>query len=170
MTNQSNDFVSKYGNITVINCPKTGGTAPPSNFPSLKESGIGTQKICIPPGHILTPHWHPNSNETTYCMGGSGVVVIMVPDASAGPIGATAHKFPYAEGDVVFLPQGYAHYFHNTGEEDLVLYLTFENPDFDIQTFADVYANLPKIISDAAIQSAPKAASSPVIPVASMAS
>lgn len=137
-----------------------------TTFPALAQGGAGMQRISIPPGHLLTPHWHPDANETTYCLGGTGVVGLVVPGGSATePIGATFQRSPFAQGDIVFLPQGYAHYFANEGtSEDLVLLLTFDNPDFDILTLADTLQQLPQNVVKAASASVPQAGSSPILP------
>ncbi len=155
--NQSTDYV--YTQLSVT-------PADASTFPALAQGGAGMQLITIPPGNLLTPHWHPNANETTYCVSGQGTVALVIPDpTSAEPIGATYQPYPFSQGDVVFLPQGYAHYFANTGStEDLVLLLTFDNPNFDILTLADTLQQLPPNIVAAATASVPNAGSSPVIP------
>ena len=136
-----------------------------TTFPVLKQGGAGMQRISIPPKHLLTPHWHPNSNETTYCLAGEGVVGLVVLDpTSTEPIGATFQSYPFHLGDIVFLPQGYAHYFANTGSQDFNLLLTFDNPNFDILTLADTLQQLPDNIIEAAKSSESKAGYSPVIP------
>lgn len=155
MASQDTTYVYRLGAV-----PATGTT-----FPALKQGGAGMQQIVIPAGNLLTPHWHPNSNETTYCLSGQGVVGLVIPEpTSSEPIGATFRSFPYCQEDIVFLPQGYAHYFANTGSEDLVLLLTFDNPDFDILTLADTLQQLPGNIREAASRSVGAAGSSPVIP------
>ena len=143
------------------------GTKPANvkTFPALKQGGAGMQRLSIPPGHLLTPHWHPNSNETTYCLAGEGVVGLAIPDSTKKEkIGAAFQSYLFHEDDIVFLPQGYAHYFANTGSDDLTLLLTFDNPDFDILTLADTLQQLPLNIVEAAEVSIPKAGSRAVIP------
>ncbi len=156
-TNQNTDFV--YTQLSQTPSDAT-------SFPAIGEGGAGMQQISIPPGSMLTPHWHPNSNETTYCLGGTGVVGLVIPTpTSAEPIGATFQRYQFSAGDVVFLPQGYAHFFANgSSTDDLVLLLTFDNPNFDILTLADVLQQLPQNITAAAEASVPNAGSSPVIP------
>ena len=138
-------------------------TSDANTCPVLNQGGVGMQRIAIPPGHLLTPHWHPNSNETTYCLEGEGVVGLVSPDpTSTAPTGANSQLSPFNEGEMVFLPQGYVHYFVNQGTEDFVLLLTFDNPNFDILTFADAFQQLPDYVREAAIWS--KAGHNPVIP------
>jgi|GEM_PF-4646356 len=140
-------------------------TSDANTFPVLKQGGAGMQHLTIGKGELLTPHWHPNANETTYCLGGTGVVGIVSPDPKAGPIGASFKEYYFNPGDVVFLPQGYAHYFANTGSENFDLLLTFDNPNFDILTLADTLTNLPDNIVES-VTHLPKAEveNKPVIP------
>lgn len=139
-----------------------------SSFPILAEGGSGMQMISIPPGKFLTPHWHPNSSETTYCVSGTGKVGIVYPDPTEKePIGATFSKpLDFNGGDIVFLPQGSLHYFKNPSsrKDDLVLLLTFSNPDFDILTLADSLQDLPSEVVKAAESSIGSAGSSPIVP------
>lgn len=122
-------------------------------------------KLTIPPNHMLTPHIHPNSAETTYCLSGSGEVGLVFPDVSSSePVGAGFSKYNYQTSDVVMLPQGYLHYFANTGSENLELLLTFENNDFNILTMADMLQQLPDNIRGAALNSVPEAGHAPVVP------
>lgn len=154
MTHHQTNYVSTLGEAP----------ANVTTFPALKQGGTGMQRISIPPGHLLTPHSHPNSNETTYCLSGEGVVGLVLADATqAEPIGATFQQYPLKAEDIVFLPQGCAHYFANTGEDEFVLLLTFDNPSFDILTLADVIARLPKYAVEAAESSATKAGTSPIV-------
>ena len=121
-----------------------------SVFPALKQDGAGMQLITIPPSALLTPHSHPNSAETTYCLQGNGQVGIISP---VSPTEAHFQVFPFSAGDMVVLPQGYVHYFMNTETDpdgaDLKLLLTFHNPDFDILTFAELENKIPGEIKDA---------------------
>jgi len=114
----------------------------------------------IPPGFLLTPHWHPNSNEITTCTGGKGQVTIISPNPNpklAGNPGDAVHEtYDLVPGQVVFLQQGYFHYFMNTGTEDFVINLTFDNPEFDILSLGEVLSLLPDNIKISAAFSDPK--------------
>lgn len=136
-----------------------------SNLPALPDGEpAGMQRIIIPPMHLLTPHLHPDTNETTICLSGTGKVGIVTPDTKSGPIGASLQESDFNENDVVFLPQGYPHYFMNVStSEDLVLLLTFEELDFNIITLADILQQMPESVVNAAEQSVPNAQSSPII-------
>ncbi|SEB37570.1 Cupin [Tenacibaculum sp. MAR_2009_124] len=139
-----------------------------SSFPNLPklQDGLpaGMQRVIIPAGHLLTPHLHPDTNETTICLSGSGTVGIIQPDVTKeNPIGANEIETEFKENNVVFLPQGYLHYFKNTGSEDMELLLTFENYDFNIITLADVLKDLPDIVVDAVNKSVPNSGHAPLI-------
>ncbi len=134
-------------------------------FAALDQGGAGLQRISIGPGKLLTPHWHPNSTETTYCLAGEGHVGLVIPNSpQLTNVGAQFTCYPFHQGDVVVLPQGYAHYFANTGTDDFVLLLTFDNPNFDILTLADALQQLPDNIVEAAQASKQNAGNSPIIP------
>ncbi|MCG8458457.1 MAG: cupin domain-containing protein [Holophagales bacterium] len=122
-----------------------------TSFPVLEQGGAGMQLISIRPGEILTPHWHPNANETTYCLQGEGQVGLVIPESTQKePALAGFDEYTFCQGDIVFLPQGYAHYFANTGKEHFDILLTFDNPDFDILTLAETIQVLPPNIVAAA--------------------
>ncbi|CAM1362594.1 cupin domain-containing protein [Tenacibaculum xiamenense] len=140
-----------------------------TSFPDLPklQDGLpaGMQRIIIPSGHLLTPHLHPDTNETTICLRGSGVVGIIQPDVTKeNPIGTNIIESDFNENEVVFLPQGYPHYFKNTGSEEMELLLTFENYDFNIITIADILEDLPTNVFEAADKSKSEAGRSPIIP------
>jgi len=139
-----------------------------TQFPDLPplENGMpaGMQRIIIPPNHLLTPHLHPDTNETTICLSGTGKVGLVTPDTKSGPIGANFQESDFNKNNVVFLPQGFPHYFRNVStEEDLVLLLTFENFNFNIITLADILQQFPDAIVASTKESVPDAQSSPII-------
>jgi len=123
----------------------------------------GKTSIKIPKGHLLTPHWHPNSNEITTCMEGTGTVTIIRPNpASPGDPGKAIHQtFEFSKGQVVFLPQGFFHYFVNTGDGPFVIDLTFDNAAFDILTLNEMVSLLGENIKVTSLVSDP---ANPVIP------
>lgn len=135
---------------------------PPKNVTVAYTEGEG--KFSIPAQHLLTPHWHPNSNEITTCTQGEGTVTIIAPGvkASGNPATATTTTYSFKAGDSVFLQQGYFHYFVNTGTDDFIIDLTFDEEDFDILTLSKTLSLLPENIKLATIYSNPD--KNPVIP------
>ncbi len=134
---------------------------PPPGAP--KPYTEGKASITIPPLHLLTPHWHPNANEITTCATGEGTVTLIFPDpANPGDPGSAIKKtYDFKAGQVVFLPQGYFHYFVNTGEEDFVIDLTFDQKDFDILSLNEITHLMPDNIKIAALNGDPK---NPILP------
>ncbi|MDY8136459.1 cupin domain-containing protein [Aquimarina sp. 2201CG5-10] len=123
----------------------------------------GTTTIKIPPSHLLTPHWHPNSNEITTCTEGEGIVTLIAPnkESPSNPGTIVCNTYQFKKGDSVFLPQGYFHYFLNSGTENFTIDLTFNNKDFDILSLNQIISLLPEDIKISAINSNP---TNPVIP------
>lgn len=129
--------------------------------PKVYPEGKGMFKI--PKGHLLTPHWHPNSNEITTCSAGQGTVTIIYPDPqSPGNPGTAIHQtYKFDTEKIVFLPQGYFHYFVNTGTDDFIIHLTFDKRNFDILSLDKIASLLPENIKTTSIHSDPN---HPVIP------
>jgi len=122
--------------LNFVNTPPSAVTAPYTE---------GTGSITIPPGHLLTPHWHPNADEITTCVGGMGVVTIISPnpESPSNPGTISCQTYQFTTGDSVYLQQGYFHYFLNSGTEDFIIDLTFNEADFDILSFNQVIGLLP---------------------------
>lgn len=150
--------------VTVLSTANLSTTKFPNLPPLQNGQPAGMQRIIVPPNHMLTPHLHPDTNETTFCLNGNGKVGLIRPDTTSGPIGASFKETIFNENSVVFLPQGFPHYFRNVSStEDLVLLLTFENFDFNIITIADLFQQLPKFVMSAAQESASNAQGAPII-------
>lgn len=166
-TSTKSPFVTEFSpEVTTAENPISGVTF--SNLPKLQDGlPAGMQRIVIPPNHLLTPHLHPDTNETTICLSGSGEVGIIEPKSVNGnPIGSEISVSEFQQNQVVFLPQGYPHYFKNTGSENLELLLTFENYNFNIISVADIIKDLPDDIFEAAEKTAPNAGHEAIIPYA----
>lgn len=140
-----------------------------TRFPELSMSSdslpAGMQRIIIGPNQLLTPHFHPDTNETTICLRGSGIVGIVEPDTNCNnPIGSKLIESCIIANDVVFLPQGYPHYFKNTSSiHEMELLLTFENFNFNVITVADIIKQLPNTVTKAVKESVPNAGHAPII-------
>ncbi len=131
------------------------------HFPILQQGGIGMQRALIPQGHLMTPHWHPNANEIVYCQSGEGVVNIVIPNGVAQ---STIKVYLFCQDDIVFLPQGYAHYFVNTGSDELNILMTFDNPNFTTFTLTNTLEKVPENIEIALNNSLSKKQSPTIIP------
>lgn len=81
-----------------------------NNFPAAKT--IAAALVEIEPGGIRELHWHPNTDEWQYYIGGQ---------ARMGVFAANAHArtFDFAAGDVGYVPFAMGHYIENTGSTTL---------------------------------------------------
>lgn len=70
-------------------------------------------------------HKHPNANELVYCISGEGTIVFMD--------GSDSEEL--TKGAVVFLEKDQFHHIMNLGQEDLKLWLTFDNDDRETVNF-----------------------------------
>jgi oxalate decarboxylase len=98
-----------------------------SNFPV--ASTIAAALVEIDPGGLRELHWHPNTDEWQYYIGGWGRMTVF---ASGGK----ARTFDYQAGDVGYVPFAMGHYVENTGEEPLRFLEMFRSDHF-----ADVSLN-----------------------------
>ena len=106
-----------------------------SHFPASPQ--MSGAIIALDPGGMREPHWHPNCIEWDYVLAGSFRFSIMDPAGKAETFNVTA-------GDVVVIPQGYAHYFENVGAEPATLVLTFNSGDFQEIGISEWVARTPK--------------------------
>ncbi|WP_299644048.1 oxalate decarboxylase family bicupin [Devosia sp.] len=98
-----------------------------SNFPA--ASTIAAALVEIEPGGMRELHWHPNTDEWQYYLGGSGRMTVF---ASSGK----ARTFDYQAGDVGYVPFAMGHYIQNTGDEPLRFLEMFRSP-----YYADISAS-----------------------------
>jgi oxalate decarboxylase len=83
----------------------------------------------VEPGGLREMHWHPNTDEWQYYIGGSGRMTVF---ASSGK----SRTFDYQGGDVGYVPFAMGHYVQNTGDEPLVFLEMFRS-----NHFADISLN-----------------------------
>ncbi len=92
-----------------------------SNFPVSKT--IAAALVEVEPGAMRELHWHPNTDEWQYYLGGSGRMTVF---ASSGK----ARTFDYRAGDVGYVPFAMGHYVENTGSEPLRFLEMFRSDRF----------------------------------------
>jgi oxalate decarboxylase len=85
--------------------------------------------VHVEPGALRELHWHPNTDEWQYYLGGQGRMTVF---ASSGK----ARTFDYRAGDVGYVPFAMGHYVENTGDEPLRFLEVFRSDHF-----ADVSLN-----------------------------
>ncbi len=104
-------------------------------FPSSPSMSGGI--ITLDPGGMREPHWHPNAIEWDYVV--AGRFRFNITDASGN-----SETFEASAGDIVVVPQGYAHYFENVGDQPAVLVLTFNHGHFDEIGISEWVAKTPR--------------------------
>ncbi|SFQ43568.1 oxalate decarboxylase [Amycolatopsis arida] len=115
------------------------------NFPVLAGQNGSVYRLRLEVGGIREPHWHPTAWELTYVLAGRARWTIL----GTHPDGAyQREEFTAAVGDLVFVPQGFFHYFENAGIADpldvLVVFNTStREPSDDIGILGSVNA-LPR--------------------------
>lgn len=103
-----------------------GGTlqgANQDNFPVLTGKNGSVYLATLEVGGIREPHWHPIAWELTYIISGSAKWTILGTHSDGA-----YHQdvFSAGEGDLVFIPEGFFHYFENaSGTEPLRALVVF---------------------------------------------
>ncbi len=92
-----------------------------SNFAA--ASTIAAAYVEVEPGAMRELHWHPNTDEWQYYIGGQGRMTVF---ASSGK----ARTFDYRAGDVGYVPFAMGHYVENTGDEPLRFLELFRSDRF----------------------------------------
>jgi len=89
-------------------------------FPVVTGQQAAMFLVVLKPGGIREPHWHPSAWEFDYCISGRARMSVVAPN-NAWSI------FEVEPGQVVFVPQGYFHYFENIGRSDLHFLVVFND-------------------------------------------
>ena len=89
-------------------------------FPILKHQKGAMFLVVLKPRGIREPHWHPDAWEFDYCISGRARMSVVAPNNQWT-------LFEVKAGQVVFVPQGYFHYFENIGREDLRFLVVFND-------------------------------------------
>jgi oxalate decarboxylase len=92
-----------------------------SSFPA--ASTIAAALVEVEPGALRELHWHTNTDEWQYYIGGQGRMTVF---ASSGK----ARTFDYQAGDVGYVPFAMGHYIENTGDEPLRFLEMFRSDRF----------------------------------------
>jgi oxalate decarboxylase len=89
-------------------------------FPILNTQNASMALVVLKKGGIREPHWHPDAWEFDYCISGRARMAVVAPDNEW-------QSFEIEAGQIVFVPQGYFHYFENIGSEELRFLIVFNN-------------------------------------------
>ncbi len=84
---------------------------------------ISFAQLKLHKGTICEPVWHPNANKIGYCVKGNALVSMRSP--------AGVEAFTVNEGDLFFIPRGYAHNISNSveNETDIIFALDHTKPE-----------------------------------------
>ncbi|KAH0613663.1 uncharacterized protein H6S33_005549 [Morchella sextelata] len=70
--------------------------------------------VTIHPGAMREIHWHPDSDEWSFFLGGHARITIYAAENNA-------RTFDYGPGDVGYIPKSMSHYIENIGTEDVTV-------------------------------------------------
>lgn len=119
------------------------------NFPVLKDQKSATYFVELEVGGIREPHWHPTAWESTFIISGESQWSIL----GTHPNGEYHNlQFTAGAGELVFVPEGFFHYFENSSDTDpLRVLVNFNNstpePNDDLGIVASL-ASLPDDVLD----------------------
>jgi oxalate decarboxylase len=116
------------------------------NFPILKGQKSAVYLVHLEVGGIREPHWHPSAWEATYIISGRAKWLIL----GTHPGGHYHPKrFEAGTGDLVFIPDGYFHYFENASDcEPLIVLIHFNNSTREANDDLGIVASLSSIPND----------------------
>jgi oxalate decarboxylase len=92
------------------------------NFPIVTGRNGAMFLVVLEPKGIREPHWHPDAWEFDYCISGHARMAVVAPNNKW-------ETFEVRPGQVVFIPQGYFHYFENIGAEQLRFLVVFNSSE-----------------------------------------
>ena len=91
----------------------------------------------LDPGAVREMHWHPNSDEWQYVLGGSARMTVFASLGKASTVELEA-------GDVGYAPMGYGHYIENAGSEPLRMLLAFNSGTYEEIGLSAWFAGNPR--------------------------
>ncbi len=115
------------------------------NFPVLAGQNGSVYFVTLEVGGIREPHWHPSAWELTFIISGKAKWTILGTHADGG-----YHNdvFTAEQGDLVFIPQGFFHYFENAGEQPLQVLVVFNTSSIEPNDDIGIMGSLNSIPRD----------------------
>ncbi|MCX4097981.1 cupin domain-containing protein [Nocardia sp. alder85J] len=92
------------------------------NFPVLTGQRGSVYLVRLEPGGVREPHWHPSAWELNYVVSGSAKWTVLGTHPGSG---YRTDVFEAHQGDLVFAPQGFFHYFENAADIPLEVLIVF---------------------------------------------
>jgi oxalate decarboxylase len=117
-------ITTKSGEVRIVD----GG-----NFPVTTTS---MAHVTVKPGGLRELHWHPNANEWSYFLQGTGRMTVFF-------TAAKARTMDFRAGDIGYVPQTFGHYIENTGDTDLVFIEMFKANRFQDLSLSDWVTHAP---------------------------
>ena len=119
--------VTPWGTVTECTAEK---------FPIMQGSEACMFLLVLNGGGLREPHWHPNAWELDYVVYGSVVLGVVNPDG-------TQQEVTLNEGDIGFVPQGWAHYIENKRPSKAKVAITFNNNDANDIGLSTMFGGMP---------------------------
>lgn len=128
--------------------------ADPTTFPAATD--ISAALVTLEPGALRELHWHLQSDEWNFFLSGQALVTVYTPPSSS-------RTFDYGPGDVGYIPQTFAHYIENTGDDPVNLLEVLRAPKFTDISVSQWLGLTPKQVvkdhlnlTDSALDNLPK--------------
>jgi oxalate decarboxylase len=103
-----------------------GGTIIEANqgtFPAL--NGLAIYLLTLQPGAVRIPHWHPDSDEVQYVLGGQCHIGLITTAQGSGP--GADRSYDLTAGMIGYIPRVWFHYIQNTGSEPATMLVIFNS-------------------------------------------
>jgi oxalate decarboxylase len=131
-----NPFVFRLSDMRTGTETKSGTVLVADSTNFLVSKTIAATRVTIKPGGMRDMHWHPNADEWTYWIKGTGRVTVF----NTGPAAMTAN---FHAGDIGYVKKALGHYVENTGDTDLVYTEVFRADRFEEVSLSDWLAHSP---------------------------
>jgi oxalate decarboxylase len=131
-----NPFVFTLSDMRTGTETKSGTVLVADSTNFLVSKTIAATRVTIKPGGMRDMHWHPNADEWTYWIKGTGRVTVF----NTGPAAMTAN---FHAGDIGYVKKALGHYVENTGDTDLVYTEVFRADRFEEVSLSDWLAHSP---------------------------
>lgn len=95
--------------------------ADPTTFPAAAD--LSAALVTIEPGALRELHWHLQGDEWNFFLNGRARLTVYSPPESS-------RTFDFLPGDVGYVPQTFAHYVENVGDEPVVFLEVLKQPKF----------------------------------------
>ena len=113
-----------------------GGVVRIADASNFKATTMAAALVEIEPGGMRELHWHPNSDEWQYYIGGKARMGVFHGEGRNNTV-------EFHPSDVGYVPQSIGHYVQNIGPDKLRFLEVFTTPDYADISLASWIANVP---------------------------